>query len=221
MEEKKGIRISLFSLIYLLIIFILIVICVYLLLSNKELSKQKIEGGISTKNELSKAMDENESMISQLNNQLVEKNKTIENLEKEIDELKKNNTEDQKLNLTNIYKIERIKNVHDVFSNDDSEIVKAKKIVEEVVNAVNSKDWYYLAKLIGNDADYFVQYGISNYEVDINDYQKIDNEYVFNESYDFDTTKINSIKDIGLGRLLIIAFEDGGRISIDTNCTGY
>ena len=71
------------------------------------------------------------------------------------------------------------------------------------------------------DADYFVQYGISNYEVDINDYQKIDNEYVFNESYDFDTTKINSIKDIGLGRLLIIAFEDGGRISIDTNCTGY
>lgn len=121
---------------------------------------------------------------------------------------------------TNNYEINTIKNIYDVISDNDTEIEKAQKIAKEVMNAVNNKDWYYLAKIVGTDADYFVKYGIYNYNVGINDYQEIDGEYIFSETYDWDKTKLNSPKDISLGNMLIIKFEDGGKIVIDTNCTG-
>ena len=94
------------------------------------------------------------------------------------------------------------------------------KIAKEVMNAVNNKDYYYLAKMVGNDADNFVEYGIHNYSVNINDYEELDGEFIFKETYDWDKTKLNSLEDISLGTMLIIKFEDGGRLIIDPNCTG-
>lgn len=114
-----------------------------------------------------------------------------------------------------------IKNIHDVISNNDTNAQKAQKIAKELMNAVNNKDWYYLAKMVGTDADYFIKYGINNYSVDVNNYSDREGtSFVFTEKYDWDKTKYNPLEDEEIGNLLVITFEDGGRISIDPNCTG-
>lgn len=120
----------------------------------------------------------------------------------------------------NTYKIDKIKIVQNSYNDNDTKLVKAQKIAKEVMNAVNNKDYYYLAKMVGNDADNFVEYGIHNYSVNINDYEELDGEFIFKETYDWDKTKLNSLEDISLGTMLIIQFEDGGRVIIDPNCTG-
>lgn len=223
MEEKKGIKISLFSAILMLIILALVIGIIYIFLENKKLNNQIIghdDTAISTNNNSAKAMNATDNLVNQLNNQLSEKNKTIEQLENEITELKKNNSENQSSNSVNSYEIKVIKNIYDVISDNDTKIAKAQKIAKEVMKAVNDKDWYYLAKMVGTDADCFVKYGIYNYNVNVNDYEEYDGKYVFRESYDWDKSKLNSPKDISLGSMLIIKFEDGGRIVIDPNCTG-
>lgn len=207
MEERKNIKVSLFSVILMIIIFVLIVGIIYIFLENQKLNKQ-ISGyddtSLSTNNKSSEAIAETNILVNQLNTQLSEKDKTIEELEKEINELKNTN-----------YEIGTIKNISDVISNNDTKLAKAQKIAKEVMTAVSSKDWYYLAKLVGTDADYFIKYGIYNYTIDVNDYQEIDGEYIFNETYET-TSPVNE----ALGKLLIIKFEDGGKIVIDPNCTG-
>lgn len=120
----------------------------------------------------------------------------------------------------NTYKIDKIKIVQNSYNDNDTKLVKAQKIAKEVMNAVNNKDYYYLAKMVGNDADNFVEYGIHNYSVNINDYEELDGEFIFKETYDWDKTKLNSLEEISLGTMLIIQFEDGGRVIIDPNCTG-
>lgn len=219
MEEKKGIRINLFAVILIIILFVLIIGIIYMYLENQKLNKKLIEHDdtiVALNNNSPEKMNETDSLIEQLN----EKNKTIKQLEKENDELRKNNASDQSSNSTNSYEISTIKNIYDVISDNDTKIAKAQKIANEVMNAVNNKDWYYLAKMVGSDADNFVNYGIYNYNININDYQEINEEYIFNETYDWDKTKLSSPKDISLGSMLIIKFEDGGRIVINPNCTG-
>lgn len=115
----------------------------------------------------------------------------------------------------NTYKIDTVRTIYDVISDNDSKLVKAQKIAKEVMNAVNNKDWYYLAKIVGNDADNFIKYGIYNYKVNITDYEQLDDEYIFYETYES-----NATIEEELGNILIIKFEDGGRIAIDPNCTG-
>lgn len=223
MEEKKGIKISLFSVILIIVILVLIAGLIYVVLENQKLNKQIIgqdATAISTNNSSSKAMNQTDTFVNQLNSQLSEKDKTIDQLQKEISELKKTNSENQTTTSSNSYEIGTIKNIYDVISDNDTKLVKAQKIAKEVMNAVNNKDWYYLAKMVGTDADNFVKYGIYNYNIDVNNYEEYDGEYVFRESYDWDKTKLNSPKDISLGSMLIIEFEDGGRIVIEPNCTG-
>lgn len=122
-----------------------------------------------------------------------------------------------KQNNNNLYEL---KSIYNAFDDSDTELIKAQKIVKEVEDAVNNKDWYYLGKILGNQADYYIKYGIYNYKVDKNNYQYIDGKYVFNEKFDWDKTKLNSLEDISLGTLLVIIFEDGGAIKIYTNSTG-
>lgn len=218
-EEKKCIKISLFSVILILIILVLVVGIIYIFLENQKLYNQIIghdDTAISTNNISSEAMNATDNLV----NQLSEKNKTIEQLENEIAELKKNNSENQSSDSTNSYEISTIKNIYDVISDNDTKIEKAQKIAKEVMSAVNNKDWYYLETMVGTDVDYFVKYGIYNYNVNVNDYEEYDGEYVFSESYDWDKSKLNSPEDISLGNMLIIKFEDSGRIVIDPNCTG-
>lgn len=224
MEEKKGIKIRLSSLILIIVILALITGLIYIFLENQNLNK-KINNQdntvISPNDNLSKTMTQDDSIINQLNAQLIEKDNAIAQLQKEITELKKTNSKNQTPTSTNNYTIGTIKNIYDVISDNDTKLVQAQKIAKEVMNAVNSKDWYYLAKMVGTDADYFVEYGIYNYNVDINNCRELDGEYIFNESYSFDKTKLESPKDIALGCMLIIEFEDdGGRIRINPNCTG-
>lgn len=217
MEEKKSIKISLFSVILMLIIVVLAVGFIYMFLENQKLNKQIIGhvDNLSANNDEPKKMNATDTLVSQLNTQLSEKNKTIEKLEKEINELKNTNSENQSSNSTNSYEIGTIKNIYDVISDDDTKLVKAQKIAKEVMTAVNNKDWYYLAKMVGTDADYFIKYGIYNYTINVNNYQEINGEYIFNETYET-TSAVNE----SLGKMLIIKFEDGGRIVIDPNCTG-
>lgn len=224
MEEKKGIKVSLLTVILALIILVLIVGMMYIFLENQKLNKQIIEKNedtaaltnISTNENSSEVADETDTLTSQLN----EKDKTIEQLETEITGLKKTNSENQSSNSTSSYEIGTIKNIYDVISDNDSNAVKAQKVAKEVMNAVNNKDWYYLAKMIGANADAFIKYGIYNYKINTDNYETYDGEYVFNESYDWDKNKLSSIKDVSLGRMLIVKFEDGGRIEVNTNCTG-
>ncbi len=219
MEENKRIRIGLFSVVLLIILFVLLIGFMYMFLENKKLNKKVIEY-----NDITVQLNSSTPKINELNslvNELNEKNKTIEQLEKENDELRKNNTSKQPLNSINIYEINQIKNIYDIISDSDTKIVKAQKIANEVMNAINNKDWYYLAKMVGTSADDFINYGIYNYKVDINDYEEINGEYIFGESYDWDKTKLSDPKDVSLGSILIIKFEDsGGRIVIYPNCTG-
>lgn len=219
MEENKQIRIGLFSVVLLIILFVLLIGFMYMFLENKKLNKKVIEY-----NDITVQLNSSTPKINELNslvNELNEKNKTIEQLEKENDELRKNNTSKQPSNSINIYEINQIKNIYDIISDSDTKIVKAQKIANEVMNAINNKDWYYLAKMVGTSADDFINYGIYNYKVDINDYEEINGEYIFGESYDWDKTKLSDPKDVSLGSMLIIKFEDGGgRIVIYPNCTG-
>lgn len=212
MEEKKGIKIGLFSIILILILIVLLIGFIYMSLKNQKLNKKLIEYSDTTINSTEK-MNETGSLVNQLN----EKMETIEQLEKENAELKKNNTSNQ---LSNSYEIGTIKNIYDVISDNDTKITKAQKIATEIMSAINNKDWYYLAKMVGTDADNFINYGIYNYTVNINDYQEINGEYIFNETYDWDKAKLISPKDVSLGSMLVIKFEDGGRIVIKPNCTG-
>lgn len=215
MEEKKGIRIGLFSIILILILIVLLIGIIYMSLKNQKLNKKLIEYDDTISNSTEK-MNETGSLVNQLN----EKTKTIEQLEKENAELKKSNTSNQLSNSSNSYQIGTIKNIYDVISDNDTKIAKAQKIANEVMNAINNKDWYYLAKMVGISADNFINYGIYNFNVNINDYEEINGEYIFDETYDWDKTKLNSPKDVSLGNMLIIKFEDDGRIVIYPNCTG-
>lgn len=121
------------------------------------------------------------------------------------------------------YEVGEIKNIHDVISDGDTNFQKAQKIAKELMDAVNNKDWYYLAKMVGSDADYFIKYGIYNYNVDVNNYGDRDGiEFAFfDATIDWDKTKLNSLEDEGLGRMLVITFEDGGRIRITPFATGF
>ena len=92
MEEKKGIKISLFSVILMLIILVLIIGIIYMFLLNKQ-RIGNVDTAISSKNNSSQAMSETDTLVNQLNNQLSEKNKTIEQLEKEIANLKNTNSD--------------------------------------------------------------------------------------------------------------------------------
>ena len=99
-EEKKCIKISLFSVILILIILVLVVGIIYIFLENQKLYNQIIghdDTAISTNNISSEAMNATDNLV----NQLSEKNKTIEQLENEIAELKKNNSENQSSDSTN------------------------------------------------------------------------------------------------------------------------
>ncbi len=153
------------------------------------------------------------------NNTTTKTNQTTENNtvteDNQINNNKKTNTD-----TTHTYKIDEIKIVQNSYDDNDTKLVKAQKIAKEVMKAVNKKDYYYLAKMVGNDADNFVEYGIHNYNVNINDYEELEGEFIFKETYDLDKTKLNSLEDISLGTMLVIKFEDGGKIIIDPNCTG-
>ena len=141
-----------------------------------------------------------------------------ENNQEVVHEVETNNEDtDNK----SVCEVGTIKNIIDVISDNDTNAQKAQIIAKELMDAVNNKDWYYLAKMVGKDADYFIKYDIHDYSIDINDY--IDNEgttFVFTSKYDWDKTKLNSLEDVSLGTLLVIEFEDGGKINIYPNCTG-
>ena len=148
MEEKKGIKIRLSSLILIIVILALITGLIYIFLENQNLNK-KINNQdntvISPNDNLSKTMTQDDSIVNQLNAQLIEKDNAIAQLQKEITELKKTNSKNQTTTSTNNYTIGTIKNIYDVISDNDTKLVQAQKIAKEVMNAVNSKDWYYLA----------------------------------------------------------------------------
>ncbi len=105
-------------------------------------------------------------------------------------------------------------------SNTDDNLTKAKKIVEELVNAVNNKDAIALERLVGQDADTFSKYGIYQYSVNPAEYKVYENKYVFREEYSWDKTKLTSPKDISLGKLLVIEFTENGEVRADPFCTG-
>lgn len=131
-----------------------------------------------------------------------------------------NSTNLVKNEITNTNETNEIKNIYDVISDNDKEIEKAQKIAKEFENAVNNKDWDYLAKMKVGTSN-FIQYGICNYKIDLYNYQAIrDGEYAFHETYDWDKTKLNSLFDVSLGRILIIEIKEDGSIRISPNCTG-
>lgn len=208
MGEKRKISTGVIILIIVLIVALTSVttILIYKELNNRQ--NEKIN---------------NNDTINQLNTiaNNEEKDKTILELRKQIEELKKNNSEEKSLESTKKYEISTLKNIYDVISDSDTEITKAQKIAREVEKAVNNEDWYYLAKLIGSGADHFIQYGIYDYEINYDTCEKIsEGKYLFMESYSWDKSKLSSIKDVSLGRMLIIKFEAGGKIEIYANCTG-
>ena len=204
MEEKKSIRVSLGTIICIIIIILLLI----------TLFGMWYHYNLTTKHN---TIDTNINVINTVEGR---KNLSISNTNS--NEITNTVTSSNKITNTvdssYSYSIKKIRNIYDVISDNDTEVVKAQKIAKEVMNAVNDNDWYYLAKMVGMDADYFIKYGIKNYKIDINNY-KYDTdlgEYIFEEEYDCK----GSNKDIGLGHMLIIKFEQGGKITIDPNCTG-
>lgn len=208
MEEKKVIKVGLGIIICVIVIVLLVIaLCgMYyfgFIKNNEKISELKtnIENIEKQKNEYQTKTAQLEQYIA-LNNSQNKSEEKIDNSDKQSD-------------LINNYEIGTIKNINDVISDNDTKTVKAQKIAKEVMSAVNNKNWYYLAKMVGTSADAFIKYGIYNYNVDINDYSEIGGKYVFDATYET-RTEVNE----SMGRLLIITFEDGGRIVIEPNCTG-
>lgn len=207
------------AIVYILIILLIIAIGVetHYMLTNRQQSLSTI---YELENYIAKLEDNIINLSSVIQNNIT--NENINNNET-ANESKENETIiNSQIDNENTYKIEELRNIYNIISDEDTELVKAQKIAKEVMNAANQKDWYYLAKLIGTDADNFIKYGIYNYNIDVNNCEYIEDfdEYVFWEEYDWDKSKLNSIKDVGLGKMLIVKFEEGGGIVIDPFCTG-
>jgi hypothetical protein len=118
------------------------------------------------------------------------------------------------------YSIHTLKNIYESFSDGDTQLVKAQKVAERVKTAIDDHDWYNLAKFVGSDADYFLNYGIYNYEFDRDNYEEINGKFIFRVTYDWDKAKLSSPKDVSLGNILTVEFEEGGRINITLFATG-
>lgn len=122
------------------------------------------------------------------------------------------------------YEIKDFKNVWDIYSDNDTEEEKAKKIANTVETAINEKDYYFLAKLIGASTDTIIKYGFTNFKVDINSIKKGNdyNGYYFNTTYDWDKTKIKNPSDESIGNVLVITFDNNSKnyINIEPFCTG-
>ena len=202
MDEKKGKGSSIFLVIFIIITILLGAGLVYMFLENQKLNNKILE------------LDKT-AILS-------EKDKTIEQLQKEITELNNKTTAIQTTTpvTTSSESTPTLKNYYDTFSKDDTKLVKAQKIAKEFTDAVNNKDWYYLAKIGGSAADNYIEYGIHNYKLDVNQYEQYDDEYVFNATFDWDKSKLGNLKDISLGTMFIVTFHEGGRIEISPNCTG-
>lgn len=112
-----------------------------------------------------------------------------------------------------------LKNLSDAYLETDTNLEKAKKIAEDVKNAINEEDWYYLAKVVGSETDYLIKYGISNYTID-QFYSELNGEFIFYVSYDWDKTRLSSPKDISLGKMLTVQFAEDGKINISIFATG-
>lgn len=208
---KKSNKILLTILIVLLVATI--VVELFYTISNKKKSDEKI-GELERKIQV---LNANTYSSQELQKSETKGSKpSTENVT--LNNVQENQTQSEKVNVD----VTTIKNVSDAISDNDTKTVKAQKIAKEVMNAVNNSDWYYLAKMVGKDADYFIKYGIKNYKINMDTCKYVDDldEYTFNEEYDWDKTKIESLKDVGLGKTLIIKFDEGGKIVIDPLCTG-
>ena len=186
MKEKKLIKPSLLSVIIMAIILLVLAGLFYLLL---------------------KANSETDLLIGQLKTQLNEKNK-------KIDELTIQGNCDKE-EMTNSYQIKSFSNIYDIITNTDSKTEKAKIIAKNIMDSVNNKDWYFLAKTIGDDTDNFIKYGITKYNIDLNGFKESDGKYVFNESYDWNKSKLSSLDEAKLGKKLIITFSKDDKISVN------
>ena len=118
------------------------------------------------------------------------------------------------------YSIHTLMNIYESFSDSDTKPVKAQKIAERVKTVIDNHDWYNLAKFVGGDADYFLNYGIYNYDYDRDNYEEINGKFIFRVTYDWDKAKLSSPKDVSLGNILTVEFEEGGRINITLFATG-
>jgi hypothetical protein len=144
-----------------------------------------------------------------------EKNVETENVTTNTEKIQTNNTSTNTSTETNT-----VKRYQDAYNENDTDLVKAQKIAKEVMNAINSKDYDYLAQMVGEgDVEGVKKYDVHNYKVDLDNYRKIDelNEFVFDEKYE---SNISNDLESELGFMLVITFEVDGKIRIDINCTG-
>ena len=112
-------------------------------------------------------------------------------------------------------------NASSLYDWKDSKEVSAKKIAEGVAKAINNKDYYFLGKSAGADADDVIKYGISNYKVSDNATisPNDSNAYVFSVSYDVAPDKKAAFDNDALGNMLVISFKEGGRLEISLFAT--
>lgn len=222
--------------ILIIIITILVIFVIALTLNinslNKSLTekKEQISRIEANSQEMQKTLNnkiqEEKEINNTLKNQTVNESKSntaVENTANTVESTSKNTTASTTSDSLATYEIKELKSIYSVFTDDDTNEEKAKKIAKEIEKAANNKDYYFLAKATGDNADTFIQYGITNFKVDINSmqaYTEDREEYTFVTDYDWDKTKLKSRQDISLGNLLTITFKDGGRIDIELFGTG-
>ncbi len=111
----------------------------------------------------------------------------------------------------------KVTNFEGIFDESDTEVVKAQKIAKEVMTAINNKDLARLEQMMGYKPEYIIEYDIHNYNVDVDNHEYIEDEYVFTETYEGNT--ITSGGQI-TGYNLIIRFETDGKIHVEPTCSG-
>ena len=221
MEENKEKKNNAYTIISIVIIIMLTISLAFLVWKNQQLTEKVKEYEDSClvyySNSLNNYVKTNE-IAEESSNITNDVQDTNEN--EQLDNSTKNNNS---IDVTTV----ALKRWQDCYSDDDTEEEKAKKIATELMNAVNNKDWYYVAKMVGGNSDLFIKYGISDYNINANECMNLgslngsefEGEYAFSEKYDWDKTKVENPESFG--GLLIIKFEDGGRIEIDPLCTGW
>lgn len=217
MEENKEKKNNAYTIISIVIIIMLTISLAFLVWKNQQLSE--------------KVKEYEDSCLADYSNSLNNYVKTND-IAKESSNSEDTNENEQPNNSTkntssNDVTTVTLKRWQDCYSDDDTEEEKAKKIATELMNAVNNKDWYYVAKMVGGDSDLFIKYGISDYNINANECMNLgslngsefEGEYAFPEKYNWDKTKVENPESFG--GMLIIKFEDGGKIEIDPLCTGW
>lgn len=126
---------------------------------------------------------------------------------------------DSKKQLQN--ELDSLKNqVVSIQSTEKNEKEQVEELVKGYINYINVKDWANVEKYTDKDVvEILKTYEISNMSIsDYSNYQYINDSHCYFVSFDYNTNKIESLKDVGIGKILTVKKENGS-FKINPICT--